>query len=160
VPVESDAARPLTHSLGAKQRRQCAGNAIKHRARLLLFGLDRLPLVDNLLTCLCCGVSKDVWMAVYQLESKGATDIVQPERTSPSGDFADENDLKCQVAKFLLQLPEIATVDRVNDLACFLEYILSERTQVLLAIPRTTLRAQQLLHQLDKARKRLTPLCV
>ncbi len=63
----------------------------------------------------------------------------------------EEDALEDVIADLLAQRAEIAAVDRVDDLVRFLEHVLAERLQRLLAIPRAALGRAQRGHDLDEA---------
>src|SRR5579871_7071942 len=63
-----------------------------------------------------------------------------------------EDNLKQQVAQFILEIGEIAAGDGIGDLVGFLDGVRRDGGEALLKIPRTTgLRRPQRRHDLDEA---------
>lgn len=80
-------------------------------------------------------IAEDVRMPPFHLVADRRHDIGEGEVAGFLGDPAVEDDLKQQVAEFVLQIGHIATRDRVGDFIGFFNGIRRNRREALCAIP-------------------------
>src|SRR4029079_619917 len=81
-----------------------------------------------------------------------------PEQPLLARELAQEHDLQREIAELFAQLVLVARVDGIDDLARLFEHVAAKRPKILLSIPRTAVRREQALHELDQARERLAAL--
>jgi hypothetical protein len=78
-------------------------------------------------------------------------DIVDRESPVLLGQTRVEDDVEQKVAQFLGQTGKVPGIDRVDDLVDFFDEHRPERIEVLLAIPRASLRPAKRRHDFDEA---------
>ena len=92
-------------------------------------------------------------MAADQFVADRSGHVVEGEDLRLVGHLRMKHHLEQQIAQFVLEVVQIAALDRVGDLIGFLDRIGRDRTEILLQIPGAAgSRRAQGRHDLDQAR--------
>jgi len=138
--------------LGKHERWQAGRKLLEHagrirgRAVLLLRRLDLLPFDNDLLGGLQLAGTKHVRVPPDELRVDVTRDVIEREPTLFGGDLSVKHDLDQHVAQLFAHVRQVATVDRVNELADLVNQAPHERRMRLLLIPGTTVRGPQTRH--------------
>src|SRR5690606_5483234 len=152
-PIEADACGAASELHGARQRRQPDRHAVENALRWsLLLPFQRLP-GFGVRGSLGTRAAEHVRMTPHHLFADAARDVREPERPCLLRETRMEDDLEQQVAELVLELCDVAPLDRVRDLVRLLDRIRRDRLERLLEVPRAAaLGVAQRRHDLEQPR--------
>ena len=167
-PVETDPGRAFLKFRRPAQRRQSDGKTVECRtdpgftpgpslARNQTLGfLLRFPIGGLIIGRVDAGLApEDMGMAADHLVADRCCHIVEAEQTQFPGHLRMEDNLKEQVAQFVLQASPVLLLDRVGDFIGLLDRIGGDAVKGLHDIPRTTaLAVAQPEHDVEQSVKR------
>ena len=149
-PLEARAGGALADLQRARERGHRAGDACKNR--LLPFAaFDRVPVLENVVRPAHDSLAEDVGVAALELIGDGGGDGVEIEGAPLARDPGVEDGLEEEVAELFAQGVVVAGIYGVEGFVGFFEKALAERLMGLLAVPRTTMRREQEIHDRAEA---------
>ncbi len=156
LPVEADSGRLGADLLRLDQGRLAARNALEEKLgrfvlRELLFGLDLVPALLDVVGRFGGGIAEDVGMAANQLLVDGVERVCDGETAFLRGHLRVEDALQHEVAQLLGEFVPVALIDGVEDLVGLFERVGLDGVEGLVAIPRAAAGRAQLRHQLNEA---------
>ena len=150
APVESHCRCLALDAVGADQSRQLTGHPADRRAFTLLAELGLLP-GDGLLGGVVDDrIPENMGMAADQLFVDLLNHIPDIETPRFRGHLGVKDHLEQEIPEFSGQVVIAPFVDGLDDLIGLLQQVLTEGSMGLLAVPRTTLFAPQLCHDLHQ----------
>ena len=99
-------------------------------------------------------IAEDVRMATLHLVANAVQYLVEREVAGFGRHLRVEDDLQRKIAEFVLEVREIAALDRVGDFIGFLDRVRRDRLERLLTVPRTAVHGvAEPAHDLNQIRE-------
>ena len=108
---------------------------------------EGLPFAQDLLRGLQRCVAEDVRVAAHQFVVQRLKDVLDGEAARLCRELRVKQDLQEDIAELLAQRVDVVSVNGLQHFVGLLEETVPKGTMVLLAVPRTALRAAQSRHE-------------
>jgi len=154
TPVEAHGRRLFGHAKCLEQGRQRPGNTVKHRGIGIVAAfdsLDVLPVPHHLARILDLTIAKDMGVAADHLIRDHLAHGIDVEVLFLACNPRHEDNLQKEVAELLTELVRVAGGDGVYHLVGLLEKVRGEGVERLLAIPGTSPRIAQTIHDFHES---------